>query len=372
MARETKVGLLAGLAFIICFAIILANRGPRSPRPEGQLPLVDQGGNVQRAVQTTASRPTSARPQGSSPADRANPRRADHGSVGGATETIAASGAEVVLPGGTPASGRPSSSPERDFIGAGKAASESSMRGDQRTAAARDEQRQNGSRSLTSPSQSLAEKKRLLEDALNRRSGGRPDAGQVSGQPSVAGPNVDPEEGGAAQQASGPARAGESARQQTTARPTRYRVLAGDSLYKIAAAHYGRPSASAVKAIFEANRSVLSSPDELKVGVELTLPVLDGRVGPSGTAPDGAPGNATRSQPSPRNTETIRRSFRWYQIQKSDTYVSIAREQLGDVRRWKDIHELNKDKFPDPQRIQWGVRIKLPADEVAAARGARP
>ena len=27
MARETKVGLLAGLAFILCFAIILANRG---------------------------------------------------------------------------------------------------------------------------------------------------------------------------------------------------------------------------------------------------------------------------------------------------------------------------------------------------------
>ena len=27
MAGETKVGLLAGLAFIICFAVILANRG---------------------------------------------------------------------------------------------------------------------------------------------------------------------------------------------------------------------------------------------------------------------------------------------------------------------------------------------------------
>ena len=31
MARETKVGLLAGLAFIICFAVILANRGANGP-----------------------------------------------------------------------------------------------------------------------------------------------------------------------------------------------------------------------------------------------------------------------------------------------------------------------------------------------------
>ena len=31
MARETKVGLVVGLAFIICFAVILANRGRQRP-----------------------------------------------------------------------------------------------------------------------------------------------------------------------------------------------------------------------------------------------------------------------------------------------------------------------------------------------------
>ena len=35
MARETKVGLIAGLAFIICFAVILANRGQTRPLPHG-------------------------------------------------------------------------------------------------------------------------------------------------------------------------------------------------------------------------------------------------------------------------------------------------------------------------------------------------
>ena len=31
MARETKVGMLVGLGFIVCFAIILENRGRRDP-----------------------------------------------------------------------------------------------------------------------------------------------------------------------------------------------------------------------------------------------------------------------------------------------------------------------------------------------------
>ena len=41
MARETKVGLLAGLAFIICFAIILANRGRQHLIP-AQLTYLDR------------------------------------------------------------------------------------------------------------------------------------------------------------------------------------------------------------------------------------------------------------------------------------------------------------------------------------------
>ncbi len=51
---------------------------------------------------------------------------------------------------------------------------------------------------------------------------------------------------------------------------------------------------------------------------------------------------------------------RWYQVKKGDRYTSIAREQLGDVSRWQAIFELNREKFPDPNRIREGVRIRLP------------
>lgn len=43
MARETKVGLLAGLAFIVCFAVILANRGREVQTPLHRSYVVDAG-----------------------------------------------------------------------------------------------------------------------------------------------------------------------------------------------------------------------------------------------------------------------------------------------------------------------------------------
>jgi hypothetical protein len=44
---------------------------------------------------------------------------------------------------------------------------------------------------------------------------------------------------------------------------------------------------------------------------------------------------------------------------------------LGDAGRWRELHELNKDKFPNPQSIREGVRIKLPAAKVLASAEGR-
>jgi nucleoid-associated protein YgaU len=144
-------------------------------------------------------------------------------------------------------------------------------------------------------------------------------------------------------------------------------------LHKIATQHYGNRSTSVVNAIYQANRSVLSSPNVLHVGVELTLPPMDGVHGASA---GGKPAEEKRTaappeKPAPR-PEAAGPLPRWYQVRKNDRYVSIAREQLGDAARWREIHQLNKDKFPDPQRIREGVRIKLPGTAVASAGGGRP
>lgn len=52
-----------------------------------------------------------------------------------------------------------------------------------------------------------------------------------------------------------------------------YTVVSGDSLSQIAKRHYG--DAAKWKAIFEANRDLISNPDLIHPGQVLTLPQLD-------------------------------------------------------------------------------------------------
>jgi tetratricopeptide (TPR) repeat protein len=57
--------------------------------------------------------------------------------------------------------------------------------------------------------------------------------------------------------------------------PSRYTVKAGDTLARIAAAHYG--DRNDWKTIFEANRGVLEKPDGIRPGMTLVIPVSPGR-----------------------------------------------------------------------------------------------
>ena len=102
------------------------------------------------------------------------------------------------------------------------------------------------------------------------------------------------------------------------------------------------------------------------MGSKSREPTKPASIAPKRTA--AAPAKTDPKKPSAGPGEP---TFRWYQVRKSDRYVSIAREQLGDERRWKELFELNKDKFPEAGAIREGVRIKLPATEVADSRERR-
>lgn len=49
-----------------------------------------------------------------------------------------------------------------------------------------------------------------------------------------------------------------------------------------------------------------------------------------------------------------------YTIQPGDSLSKIAKEQLGDAARWKEIFEANKDVIKDPNVIRVGQEITLP------------
>ncbi|MGB2987735.1 MAG: tail protein X [Phycisphaerae bacterium] len=373
MARETKIGLLAGLSFIICFALILANRGSPPPLTTYQPHLVDHGEGYHRPPAQPLTTP-SVRPS--------NAARFDRSVADGVASAVATSGAEVILPGqGASATGVSSPEVVRTHLPEHATSKLSAHKTNLATVSLSpgDEPDGTGDRALTSRSQEQAARRRALEDALNARQRGKPEANQSTrqqpadqtGSSNTRAQSDRPLADGrrAVQPASRSTPEPTPTRSPTPAHPVRYTVVPGDALCKIAAAHYGSESAAIINAIFEANRSVLSSPDMLRVGVELTLPVIDGVNGSSGGESAAGPRIAARVQEPVSTPAPEQGLFRWYQIKKKDRYMSIAREQLGSASRWREIYELNNDKFPDPQRIQWGVRIKLPVTGVASAGG---
>lgn len=48
-------------------------------------------------------------------------------------------------------------------------------------------------------------------------------------------------------------------------------------------------------------------------------------------------------------------------VRPGETLWRIARRVLGDGRRWKDIHDVNRDRVPDPDRLRVGTELRLPA-----------
>lgn len=133
----------------------------------------------------------------------------------------------------------------------------------------------------------------------------------------------------------------------------RYVVEPRDTLWGVAEKAYGKPSRTIVDAIFETNRDRLASMDKLQVGMELVLPLIEGQQSPR--AAGDKPG-----RPQEETKPAAEQQHRYYEVRQGDRYATIAERFLGDKSRWREIHELNRDIFPNPGRIQYGVRIRIP------------
>ena len=392
MAKETKVGLLAGLAFIICFAVILANRGVEDPAASRAPFLPDGRGAVPGSVQQSASRTAPHSPRaggGNSRADgrdlgstrSPDPRRTDQAPPA----QTPGSGAELVFSDPGPAT--PRIATRRSNVPA---------RADQPTARHRANARTDrgagraGRPTLQLPPNTAATTLSDVAETLPPRRRQTPDAAARQREleqrlAAASGPTASDMSANAADAAAGnaPSRPNPQGRQSTglptaparaedtTARRSRadvagrsgvsHTVVSGDTLSKIAAAHFGGKARRFVIAVFDANRTLLSDPDTIRVGMVLTIPVLEEVDGqPLAETNAAAPTPARRTAHARASEDGSRRPFRWYQIRKNDRYASIAREQLGSVGRWRELFELNKDKFPNPDAIREGVRIKIP------------
>lgn len=375
MARETKVGLLAGLAFIICFAVILANRGANGPPglansflPNGGLELPKLVQRNQAAANDAAANPARNRtrqpvrqPAPETTTTNAAPNVANRQAspLHAASDSAPATGAELPL----------ATNPEPPrFVPESTIAQ--------------------NTRPVDAPAVPHAGLERG-SDAPISMIATNPSSSELVTAPVRPYPNETTP--------SAPA----TATPVPAVQGTPYTVKASDTLSSIASAHYGTKSRHAVEAIFQANRGVLSDIDSVKLGTVLTIPKFAGagseKAPPSektaaptksvpaaektadakgkGTDKPSADKKTTEKESGKKATEAVAdneknfKNFKWYQVKKNDRFASIARDQLGDAGRWQEVYELNKDKFPDPQKIREGVRIKLPPPVALATAG---
>jgi nucleoid-associated protein YgaU len=146
-------------------------------------------------------------------------------------------------------------------------------------------------------------------------------------------------------------------------RPKPYIVQEGDgNLSNIAKKFYGPVEGNRlvnVNRIFEANRGILQSADEIFVGQKLIIPPL-----PISTQSAGE----NRSVLSDRIFERVdsigggsNESIRWYVVKEDDSLWKIAEKQLGNGSRYKEISKLNADILVNEDEVDPGMRLKLPA-----------
>ena len=157
--------------------------------------------------------------------------------------------------------------------------------------------------------------------------------------------------------------------------PQVYVVADGDNLASIAKKFYGAEEgnkmASGLK-IFEANRNVLKSPHELKIGQTIVVPPLRSQKS------DGEKPESTLAGSLFEQAKSIGRKLlpaddkpkpspeakpgRQYVVQDGDSLWQLATRQLGDPIRYKEIVKLNPDVLKDENTtLKIGMSLSLPA-----------
>ncbi|MBN1508824.1 MAG: LysM peptidoglycan-binding domain-containing protein [Sedimentisphaerales bacterium] len=163
-----------------------------------------------------------------------------------------------------------------------------------------------------------------------------------------------------------------------------YVVVDGDNLATIAKKMYGAEEGNRIinnQRIFEANRNVLKSPDDVAIGQELVIPpparpkpvekrpdtvlprTLFEKVEAIGKRPVPAPDKTSPGKPDTAKNEPAKPATaeRWYVVQEGDNLWKIASTQLGSGPRYEEIAKLNADALKGDVKINVGMRLRLPA-----------
>ena len=324
MTKETKIGLLVGLAFIIIVGILLGDSVRHAtdvlPAPQQQI-----GANVRVAVTTPGtpvSPPISMQGQGTPLS--AGPQQ----TVLTREEVSRPQGGGVVIIG--PGNGNPNFPPVNNNPGPRFVEN-------------------NGPDVTPRPGPMNPNTPRRNEDALNQF------ARQHGEELVPFGNQPGNTEGGNAPRPVKPNNTLILAKSTQS-----YQAGTGDSLGKIASRFYGSSAKPLRDAIVAANPSLKQNPDRILAGQTYTIPAIETTAGIAAVNPAPAPplpasrgGNGTTNPPE-----------YWYTVKENDNLWKIARDQVGDPAAVSALKELNKDALKGGETVRINMKLRLPAKPV--------
>jgi len=151
--------------------------------------------------------------------------------------------------------------------------------------------------------------------------------------------------------------------------PKIYVVNEGDSLAGIARKFYGSREGSKkinIARIFDVNRKLLKSPDEIRVGQKLIIPPLLASVPDKGKIANVLSGTEFTKVESVGKRHLLANGRQaeqnsGYVVREGDSLWQIAAEQLGNGSRCSEIAELNAGVLDGEDNLSVGMRLKMPA-----------
>ncbi len=192
---------------------------------------------------------------------------------------------------------------------------------------------------------------------------------------------------------------------------TVHTVQPGESLGKIAAKYYGRSTPARIDAIFKANRVRLKDTHQVKAQQKLDIPDLgeaNSAFEPVAAlpmtdlsiikkAPSKSPetiripipihestasaepalkklspsdarrldGALTAAAPARKNKSTDA-AYQWYEVRPRDTLSKIARMLLGSEKHSSELYMLNKDRMANKNSLKPGMKLRIPMKSAAS------
>ena len=129
-----------------------------------------------------------------------------------------------------------------------------------------------------------------------------------------------------------------------------HRVQPGDSLASLAQTYYG--NAKYAKFLAESNPGI-TDPAKLALGQTVKIPPLPADI--DSKLANAAPAKTTTPE------KTTAGGKRTYKVKSGDSFYRIAKDQLGNAERWKELLALNKTLVHgDPTALQPGQTLVLP------------